>query len=255
MVAPSAIAHVIRIEKRQEGGRPKAVTRRFGPVELPGVTDRELAAVFALQRSSKFLFARGVLFVEGEGDEHIFGGICAALGKPALEDLEVVVVEVGGKDQIRFFREVLEPLGLRVRAMAGLDFLWAGAGKVLGADAELAASCETLENCSQEEFEHRHGGRAMTQEAEKRARREIKSELCRGPLAIERDAIFGKLQGKSIFVLRQGELEEYVGLGHLSKGEYMKAPSQLRSGGRDVLHKAEFEDLWSELERGMAATG
>ena len=248
MVAPSAIAQVVRVEKRQEDGCPKAVTKRFGPVQLAGVSEKELAAVFALQRSSEFLFARGVLLVEGEGDEHIFGGICASLGKPALEELEIVVVEVRGKDQIRFFREVLGPLGLRVWAMTDLDFLWAGAGKVLGADAELAALCEKLDRESQVEFEKRHAGQEMTEEAEKRARKEIKKELCCGSLVKERDAICAKLQAENVYVLRQGEIEEYISLGRRSKGEYMKAARQLRSGERQVLHKAEFAELWAALD-------
>lgn len=255
MVAPAAVGQVVRIEKRHEDGYPKPVTKRYGPVRLPNVSEKELRAVFALQRSSKFLFARGVLLVEGEGDDHIFTGICAALGKPPLEVLDIVVVEVGGKDQIRFFREVLEPLGLRTWAVVDLDFLWDGAGKVLGADAELAAFCEVLKNRSQEEFEKRYGGQQMTDEGEKRARKEIKKELCRGPLERERDVIRAKLRQKNIFVLGQGELEEYVGLGHRSKGEYMKASSQLRAGEREVAHRAEFEEIWLELEREMSPAG
>lgn len=254
MIDPSAIGQVLRIEKRLAGAA-KGVTKRFGPVKVGGVTEKEIAAIFALQRSSKFLFARGVLLVEGEGDEHIFDGICSAIGKPLLEDLEVVVVEVGGKDQIRFFREVLGALGLRVWALTDLDFLWAGAGKVLGADAELSALCEALDRRGEEEFAKRHACQTMTDEAEKRARKEIKKELCRAELAKERDAVCGKLREARIFVLRQGELEEYVGLGHRGKGDYMRVAGQLRSGERGVLHKDEFEELWSQVEKDMGGTG
>ena len=81
-----------------------------------------------------------------------------------------------------------------------------------GADAELAAICETLEKLGQEKFEGRHAGQMMTAEAEKRTRKEIKRELCCGPLAKERDAVCKKLREAGICVLRQGELEEYVGL-------------------------------------------
>ena len=55
-------------------------------------------------------------------------------------------------------------------------------------------------------------------------------------------------------MLRRGEIEEYIGLGHRSKGEYMKAASQLRSGERQVLHKDEFEALWAALQNGITDT-
>jgi hypothetical protein len=243
MVVPELVSKTARIEKRHEDPHPKPCTKRFGPINEGILTgaQRQLLPLFSLQRSSRFLFARGVLLVEGVGDEHLFTAIARRLRNFDAEANEVAIVEAGGKDKLVAFSEILRQLGLATWMLTDIDFLWGGAGAVLGADPNLAALGEALKRRVPEVGDG--------SEAAQRSRKQRLKEVCIGELVGQRDLVCDALLASGIFVLRHGEIEDYVGLGQNAKGQYLKAANEVRSGIKDVQHPEDFERLLDTLQR------
>jgi energy-coupling factor transporter ATP-binding protein EcfA2 len=245
MIDASFIERIIRIEKRVEAPRPKPVTRRHGPIDRTALTDleRQLLRLFALQRSSKFLFAKGVLLVEGEGDEHLLGAIALTVRDLDFEAAEIALVEVGGKESVPPSAAILRMLGLKVWSVVDLDFLWRGAGDVLQDDVDLSQLVQRAKaETKWEELDD-----------DKDERRRRMTEICCGALADRRDAVCAKLRTLGIYVLRRGEMEQYVGLGRRSKGEYLKAAAQVRDGTRAVKDVSDFAPLFDDIQQWAAS--
>jgi putative ATP-dependent endonuclease of the OLD family len=242
MVTPDSLPHTVRIEKYLKDGYPRPVTRGLGPIDPENLThvQRQLIPLFAIQRSSRFLFSRGVLLVEGTSDEHLFSAIAERLGRFRLDDFERAVVETGGKGNFEPFAEVLRMLGLQVWMLTDLDFLWNGAGTVLGGgDAEFAQFMQRLQAMAPA------GGDG--DELAKKRERIRRTEVCAGELSDQRDAICERLMMRGIFVLRQGEIEDYVGLGYGAKGRYLKAAEEIRAGVRPLRNQADLERILAAL--------
>jgi putative ATP-dependent endonuclease of the OLD family len=248
MVTPEFVPETLRVEKRHEQGLSKAITRRFGPIERAQLSQvqRQLLSLFAIQRSSRFLFSRGVLLVEGIGDEYLFSAASQRLRNFDLESSEIAVVETGGKDNLVPFSEILRMLGLQTWILTDIDFLWNGAGSVLGGDAQLGTFVRRLDEIVPPLPQ---GDR---NEAAVRDRKRRLKEACGMQLVAERDGLCERLEQLGIFVLREGEIEDYVGLGQSSKGHYIKAAEEIRSGTRVVQHQVDIERLLNVLERWAA---
>jgi len=243
MVTPDSLSRTIRVEKCVKADHPKPVTRRFGPVnpEELSVPQRQLLPLFAIQRSSRFLFARGVLLVEGVGDEHIFAGISEQLRGFCLEANEIAIVEAGGKANLATFAEILRTLGLEVWILTDIDFLWEGAGHLLGGDADHARFMERLQ-----QLVPAPAGGIRDDDARHRDKLQ-RIQTCVGQLLAERDTLCEKLLASGVFVLRHGEMEDYIGLGRHSKSQYLKAANELRSGTRTINHQEDFLRLLDAL--------
>jgi len=244
IVTPDFVDKTIRIEKRVDEKYPKPVTKRFGPIDEATLTaaQRQLLPLFALQRSSRFLFSRGVLLVEGVGDEHLFPAIAQQLRNFNLEASEIAVVESGGKDHLYAFSQLLQALGLQTWILTDIDFLWSGAGRVLREDAELSTFCEELNQIVPEIPLGERTDAAM------RDRRRRQKQAAITQLAGQRTTLCDSLFEQGIFVLREGEIEDYVELTPTSKGQYLKAAEEIRNGKRNVQHRAELERIISVLE-------
>lgn len=241
MVTPASLPHTIRVEKCLRDGCPRPVTRGFGPVDperLSGV-QRQLIPLFGIQRSSRFLFSRGVLLVEGTSDEHLFSALAERLGQIRLDEVEVAIVETGGKGNFIPFAEVLKMLGLNVWILTDLDFLWNGAGTILGGDAEFMRFVQRLDELVPNGDD--------TSEDAKRQEKARRTRVCAQELLGQRDAICGRLLMSSIFVLRHGEIEDYVGLGFGAKGRYLKAAEEIRAGTRPLQNQEDLERILEAL--------
>ncbi len=243
MVTPDSLSRTTRVEKCSKAGCPKPVTRRFGPVNPEELTvpQRQLLPLFAIQRSSRFLFARGVLLVEGVGDEHIFAAVAERLRRFCLEANEIAIVEAGGKAHLATFAEILKRLGLEVWVLTDIDFLWEGAGRVFGGDADHARFMEGLQQLVPTPAGGIRDDNARRQDKLERIR------ACVSQLSTERDTLCEKLLPHHIFVLRHGEIEDYIGLGHGSKGQYLKAANEIRAGTRAINHEQDFVRLLDAL--------
>jgi putative ATP-dependent endonuclease of OLD family len=244
MVTPDFVPKTIRVEKRHEQDLPRAITRRFGPIDQTQLTavQRQLLSLFAIQRSSRFLFSRGVLLVEGVGDEYLFSAVAQRLRNFNLESSEIAIVEAGGKDSLIAFSEILGMLGLQTWILTDVDFLWSGAGSVLGGDAQLGGFVQRLTEIVPPLAE------ADRNEAAIRDRKRRLKEACRTQLTAERNELCDRLERLGIFVLREGEIEDYVNLGQTSKGHYLKAAEEIRNGTRAIQNQGDLERLLSVLE-------
>jgi len=236
LVCADSIENVLRIERNTEAGQPKPCTTKFGPIQLAtlDVDDRELLRVFALQRSSRFLFAGRVLLVEGIADEVLFAAAAERLGPFSLATNGIAIVEVGGKEAIHSFDRVLSALGIRCIALVDLDFLWNGAGAVLAGNADFLRFSERLQRDAPPPPEG-------ATDAQKRDAKDHRTDLCQlRDLAALRDRVCDLLAERRIYVLRHGEIEHYVGLSRRSKQAYLKAAREIQEGTRRII---DGEDL------------
>jgi hypothetical protein len=154
-------------------------------------------------------------------------------------------VESGGKDKLVTFREVLGQLGLTTWILTDLDFLWNGAGSVLGADPDLARFNEQLNDLVPAIPPH-----ARNDARDRERKRQLKT-ACSGQLSAQRNTICDRLRSSDIFVLREGEIEDYVGLTQGSKGQYLKAAEEIRAGIRTIEHQDDLIALWMHSETGQ----
>lgn len=230
LVTPNSVNCTIRVEKKSDTTFPRPYTKGWGPIQLERleVGERQLLQFFAVQRSSRFLFCRGVLLVEGTGDEHLICAVARRLRQFNFEDAEVAVVEAGGKDAIAPFMSILKKLGLVVWGLVDVDFLWSGAGQLLGADPVLSRFSARLH----EIVPPSEGG--QPNEAQRREEKRNRIEACRNDLSPDRNELCERLTAHGIFVLREGEIEDYVGLGQTAKSQYLQAATEIDSGRRPI---------------------
>ena len=151
-------------------------------------------------------------------------------------------MESGGKDHLYAFSQLLQALGLQTWILTDIDFLWSGAGRVLREDAELSTFCEELNQIVPEIPLGERTDAAM------RDRRRRQKQAAITQLAGQRTTLCDSLFEQGIFVLREGEIEDYVELTPTSKGQYLKAAEEIRNGKRNVQHRAELERIISVLE-------
>lgn len=242
MVSPNSLHSVVRVEKCQKDGCQRPVTRGFGLLQGDDMppNQRQLMPLFSVQRSSRFLFARGVILVEGSSDEHIFSAIAAQIRGFNAEDLEVSIIESGGKSRFVAFAQILRSLGLEVWIVTDLDFLWNGADEVLDDDPAYAQFVQQLKRLVPDPNDR--------PESDKREAKKKRTAVCDAELSAQRDALCEKLIMSGIFVLRHGEIEDYVGLAQSSKGQYLSAASEIRQGERKIRYREEFERILHALE-------
>ncbi len=245
IVAPDAVDKVIRIETISQAGFVAPRTKRYGPINKDGLglTENQLFALLGVQRSSKFLFSRGVLLVEGTGDEHLVSAIAKKLSIPSLEEREITIVESGGKGRIFKFMSFLQLLGLKVYGLVDLDFLWDGAGEVLGSDVQLSKLCQQLKTIAESQIPNFDGSEAHNKEAKR-----IKIEACQtGDVKAIADVVREKLKKCSIFVLPGGDMEKYVGLGENSKKKYLEAAREIVDGTRIIQMQDHLTEILSAI--------
>lgn len=240
LISPDSINCILRVEKCREAGDRKPYTRVHGPITLDGqrVEEREIAAIFALQRSSRFLFSRRVLLVEGVADEHIFAAAAKRVCDFDLEENEFAIVEMGGKGDCGVFIDVLRRLELNVWAVVDLDFAWKGAGQILGGNANYLRFLEALRAAVPDPPEG-------ATEQEKRVSKQNRFQQCRGALRDDTAAIAGLLEQHRILMLLGGEIEDYAGVGQRSKGKYIKIAQEILTGTRDVHYQ---DDIRRKVE-------
>ena len=150
-------------------------------------------------------------------------------------------MESGGKDKLVTFREVLGQLGLTTWILTDLDFLWSGAGSVMGADPDLARFNEELTRLVPPIPAHERN------DARDRDRKRQLKTTCCGQLSADRDTICDRLRDSDIFVLREGDIEDYVGLTQGNKGQYLKAAQEIRDGTRPIEHQDDLITLLDAL--------
>jgi hypothetical protein len=67
-----------------------------------------------------------------------------------------------------------------------------------------------------------------------------------------RDSICDELEKHGTFVLREGEVEDYVGLSHSSKGKYLEAANEVTLGKRSLAHQDALRAFYTRLMESLA---
>jgi len=250
MVSPSSLRQLVLVEKTtcEETGKEITGCR----AALSGVPispeEKDLVALLNLQRSSRIFFSDKVILVEGISDWYLLDAMAERVIDSSLSKLGIGVVEIGGKDKLVRFKGILESLGLAVQAVADLDFLYSGAGDVLGSDPAYSRFCEQLNNRADELCPENDGS-----EQSSKARKANMVELCCSEFCHQRDELCARLRSEGIFVLREGEMHEYAGLGESSKGRYLVAARQILASEREIEHRDEIIEILQALRSPVTA--
>jgi hypothetical protein len=168
------------------------------------------------------------------------------LNIPDFDPERHAFVEMGGKARLPKFQGHLQCIGQEVWVLADLDFLWDGAGSVLGGDPEPVQLCERAERLivdANPELEN------PTTDQLKRQKKLAKFHCLRTDRELMRlkEALITKLRGRRIFVLKEGEMEEYVGLSESSKSKYLDAALEIVQGTRDIRFQDELAEVFASF--------
>jgi predicted ATP-dependent endonuclease of OLD family len=243
LIAPEMIDRTLRLEKIASAHGPRPVTIAHGPLktsELPA-SEREMQRLFEIQRSAKFLFARGVLLVEGIGDEHLIAAAAKVRREFDFDFHEIAIVESGGKDRVLPFMGVLRKLGLKTWGLLDLDFLWNGAGEVFQTDKEYSTFLAALDKLVPTKA-------GSLTEADRKEEKRKKVKVCNGELSSGVQNLAKRLLAEGLYVLRKGEIERYFGMGENSKGQYLKVASAVLAGERKIEHTEDLDQLLADLQ-------
>jgi len=209
-------------------------------------SDKDILTILNLQRSAQLFFATTIILVEGEGDRHLHQALIEKLCGTTLELEDIALVEIGGKDRLVRIKSLLRHFCPRVVALPDLDYIWTNAGGELEADPDLSQLCEELRTNADREMSLKPD---LTGETLKRERKKCMMKLCTSnALCRKRDTVCAKLEHLGTFILRQGEIEDYVGLGEFAKGIYLNVAKEIASGERNINFESELQELYRRLQ-------
>ncbi len=237
MVSLEGLSQLIVVTKTREaksGDRVGFATVTQTPKKVRDVShsEKDLLMILNLHRSSRLFFADRVLLVEGPSDVHLLNAIAEHLGFGRLESKNCAIVEMGTKDKLRVGQEIVGGLGIETYALTDLDFLWRGAGEYLKDDPELSRFCQELSDKTKD---------AAADKQSEQKRRLVKDDP---DLKAAARKLGEKLVPNKVFVLLEGEIEDYVGLSKSSKGEYVAAAREIAVGEKELKHKEELSMIF-----------
>ena len=243
LIAPEMIERTVRLDKIATAEGPKLATTAYGPLKTSelAASERDIQRLFEFQRSAKFMFARGVLLVEGIADEYLIAAAAKVRKNLDLDFNEIAVVESGGKDTVVLFMAVLRKLSLKTWGLLDLDFLWNGAGEVFQGDSEYSSFLQTLDKLVPTK------SRPAT-DAERKEEKRKKVEACNTQLSSNVQSLTNRLVKDGLYVLRRGEIEKYFGMTDSSKGQYMKVARGVLSGDRKIEYAEELDQLLGDIQ-------
>lgn len=242
MVSPKSLRDVILVKKDPNSKQTTIPVLK----DLPEADQKLLLEITNLERGSRLFFADRVMLVEGRSDSCLCGAIVQRLPVQGYDPERFAFVEMGGKSRLPKFQDVLKSIGQEVCVLADLDFLWDGAGGVLGGDRELAQLCERAERLvveANQDFEN------PTTEQLKRQKKLAKFECLRTDPELQnlKRILVERLRQSKVFVLAEGEIENYVGLSDSSKGRYLEAALEIKAGEREIVYQDELGGILSRF--------
>ena len=253
LVTPQRLQNVLVLRQTLlEEGPDTALyaTRCFKPDDtiLPSSNDKQLANLLKFSNSAEFLFADCVLVVEGPSDRALLEAswevLRESLHQSGQPPLALSIIEAGSKAVVHVWLKYLgEGMGFLSRGLVDLDFLWNGAGRCLGGDSNLSQFTERFWVLAQQNGllqdennqDENHQGRS-THRIRKGKKHEA-FDIIRRDEDLRRDAniLRERLRDEfGIWVLSEGEIENYFGLSHRAKGRYTAVSQQIRNGEIEI---------------------
>ncbi|MDZ7336122.1 MAG: AAA family ATPase [candidate division KSB1 bacterium] len=216
------------------------------PNLLPDPEDKQLVNLLRFSSSAEFLFADCVLVVEGPSDRALLEASWHFGGKswhPEGQPLALAVVEAGSKVVVPVWANYLRAIGLSACGVVDLDFLWDGAGKCLGADPCLSQFAADFWRLADQRgiSEIVDGKHHISPNKKADAFALILQELNQ-----QAQPLRERLQSEAkIWVLAEGEIENYFGLSSSSKGQYAAVSQKVRNGEVQIHSEIETILKWA----------
>lgn len=250
LISPDQLSGLVRLHKVPDPDTSLEKTEVIGaPITeemLEG--EKDILAILNLQRSAQLFFSDTVVLVEGEADRHLHRAIFQKLFDTTLELEDIALVEVGGKDRLYRFKNILSNVCPRVFAVADVDYIWEGAGNELGADVDLSQLVQQCRSKAEEELAHDPRMKDLNSDEEAKKLRELMMTCCfTNESCDRRNAVCGKLEELGTFVLSRGNIEVYVDLRKTSKGKYLDAAREIESGERILSFQDELRGIYTRI--------
>lgn len=248
LVSPNCLPGLIRLFKVPYPTLKNEETRKIGScvTQKEFVNMKDLLALLNLQRSSYLFFANAIILLEGEGDIYLHRALIEKTKNISLEVEDIALVEIGGKDRISRLKDLFRHFCPNVMAIADIDYLWTGSGNELSSDPTLSQLCKEIADKTKAEL--KNSGEVCDDEQSNKLRKQLKKKYCLcDELADKKNEVCDKLEAKGTFVLRNGEIEDYVSLDKSSKGNYLNAAQEVKSGTRPIQYEDELSVLYGKI--------
>jgi predicted ATP-dependent endonuclease of OLD family len=251
LLSPNRLSGLVRLHKVPDPDTNLEKTKVIGvPITeemLEG--EKDILTILNLQRSAQLFFSDIVILVEGEADRHLHRAAFQKLFDTTLELVDIALVEIGGKDRLTRFKAILANVCPKVYAIADIDYIWDGAGKELGADADLSQLVQQCKSKAEEELKRDLSMKGLNGDDKAEKLKELKKKCCfTNESCDKRNAVCKKLEALGTFVLSRGDIEAYVGLEKASKGKYLSAAREIESGERNLNFKDELRGIYTKIK-------
>ncbi len=241
LLSPNRLRGLVRLHKVSDPETNLEETKKVGipiPEEILE-NERDILMILNLQRSAHLFFADTVILVEGEADRHLHRAAFQRLLSTTLELEDIALVEIGGKDRVVRFKNILAYVCPRVCAIVDVDYLWEGAGNELGSDVDLSQLAEQCQCKAEQALMSETNTADLNGDKKAEKLKKLMKQCCFDNASCDkRDTVCEKLEALGTFVLRRGDIEAYVGLRKASKGKYLIAAREIETGERNL----NFED-------------
>jgi putative ATP-dependent endonuclease of the OLD family len=250
LVNPSRLENVV-IVRQELAPNPHKTNFRIPDSSLfEHDDDRGMISLLKLNNTSEFLFSDYILVVEGVSDKLLLESSWSIVREKFDKKFETIsIIESGGKDILPVWIGYLTKMGFPVKGCVDLDFLWRGSGKVLGDDDIVSKFCEKFWKMAEkadycELDKNGKPKRSLKDGSKKEVFKFIIGDKPDKELNKWANHMFVELRKNNIWVLTQGEIEDYFKLSSSSKTQYVSVGQEIRSGKVEVPDEIEKILAW-----------
>jgi len=205
--------NVVRKSTSGETEVRKRVAEAIEEVIEDKTSQRKL--LFNLQNASRILFSDRVLLVEGKTERRLISHIYEEVKGETLQEARVAVVGVGGGGSISKCYEILDTMGMNVRALVDLDFVFLDAihHDLLEGEDDHIQSCRA-KHTDQDNDLHSADGAAHLAD--------------RGVAETEIQHLHEKMKCQGYWVWTDGAIEGHLGIDDKDESAWAEFNEQLR---------------------------
>lgn len=234
IVSRKTFSNVILIRKLpKQDKKGKTIKLNKNAVKLDEKHEKRICELLGYNRSSKFLFSDKVIVVEGPSDVAYYEALIEKWAGQSLDSLNLAVIESCDKSIAFDCSELLREIGLDAICVLDVDFIWNGAGSF----------CKKGDYSKFLDGFWKKAKEAGIIKEEKLTDKAKAGELLETDFKKERDDILTQLKERKIWVLSNGEIEDYINSG---KGEYMKIAKRIRDGSQKIKDEKDLQQIFKE---------
>lgn len=215
LIGEDDIPHTNVVRKSASEGTEvrKRVAEAIEEVIEDKTSQRKL--LFNLQNASRILFSDRVLLVEGKTERRLISHIYEEVHEETLQEARIAVVGVGGGGSISKCYEILDTMGMNVRALVDLDFVFLDAihHDLLEEEDDHIQSCRG-KHADEAPVLHASDGAAHLAD--------------RGVAETEIQCLHEKMKRQGYWVWTDGAIEEHLGIDDKDESAWAEFNEQLR---------------------------